>query len=163
TDEAAIAVALLREKGCVRCHPGLDAEEMAPIPLQVWGEHTGCLSGKTLPRFVLTERNQQAITAFGRVALREKHESSFAAKQRQLERAGCVRCHQRDSDRPPPLETASSTVGGSNLETVPFQRAPRLTYPHQKFTRSYLIDALAKGVSGLRPKSYSFRMPAFGA
>src|SRR5207244_3286736 len=42
-------------------------------------------------------------------------------------------------------------------------RTPRLTFPHQKFTRAYLIDAVAKGVSGLRHERYTFRMPHFGA
>ena len=48
---------------------------------------------------------------------------------------GCVRCHQRDSDRPPPIEEIGSTLGGAYLQELPFQRTPRLTNPHQKFTR----------------------------
>jgi mono/diheme cytochrome c family protein len=163
SDGSAAAVALLREKGCTRCHPGLGPVETAHVPVRTWGEHAGCLSSKTLPRFVLTEKNCLDLVAFGKSGPLIRHASPFADRQRHLERSGCVRCHQRDTDRPAPLELASSKLGGSNLETVPFQRTPRLTHAHQKFTRPYLIDAITKGVSGLRHKSYSFRMPVFGA
>jgi hypothetical protein len=32
------------------------------------------------------------------VAASEKYPSPFAERQRRLERAGCAKCHQRDSD-----------------------------------------------------------------
>src|SRR5207244_3738167 len=71
-------------------------------------------------------------------------------------------CHQRDSDRPSPLERAGSTLGASLLMGSPYQRAPRLTDPHQKYTRSALLAAVRDGVTGLRPPRYTYRMPAFG-
>src|SRR5262249_22223530 len=48
------------------------------------------------------------------------------------------------------------------LQYVQSQRTPRLTYPHQKYTRSHLLAAVREGVSGLRPGQYTYRMPAFG-
>src|SRR5262249_8177076 len=76
---------------------------------------------------------------------------------------GCVRCHQRDTDRPPPIEEAGSTLGGAFLEDLPFQRTPRLTNLHQKYVRSYLVSTVREGVTGVRSGRYSYRMPAFGA
>jgi hypothetical protein len=55
------------------------------------------------------------------------------------------------------------TLGGSGLETVPFQRAPRLTNPHQKFTRAHLRAAVRDGVRGLRAPRYTYVMPDYGA
>src|SRR5262249_58703031 len=69
---------------------------------------------------------------------------------------------QRDGNLPSPLETAGSELGASMLMVIPYQRAPRLTDPHQKYTRSALLAAVRDGVSGLRPSRYTYRMPAFG-
>src|SRR5439155_4881493 len=77
-------------------------------------------------------------------------------------RAGCARCHQRDSNRPAPLEEIGRSLGGGFLQTIPYQRTPRLTNPHQKLTRAYLSAAVREGVSGLRSPDYTYRMPAFG-
>jgi glucose/arabinose dehydrogenase len=115
-----------------------------------------------LPRFTIDSTTRQAIAAYRTVASRERHPSPFEARQRQLERAGCLRCHQRDTDRVPPIEQAGSTLGGGFLAEVPFQRTPRLTYPHQKYTRAHLLAAVREGISGLRLASYTYRMPAFG-
>ncbi len=161
-NQAAAGPALLSAKRCAECHPGLGATTPADIPLKRRDEGSGCLSGKTLPRFTLAPRERAALAAYLKVAPRERHPSPFAARQRLLERAGCVRCHQRDSDRPPPLEVASSTLGGAFLQHLPAQRTPRLTYPHQKFLRSYLLTTVREGVAGLRTPRYSYRMPAFG-
>src|SRR5205814_9532018 len=105
---------------------------------------------------------REAIAAFRSVAAREVHASPFQSRQRLLARLGCVRCHQRNSDRPPPLESIGSTLGGAMLQTIPFQRTPRLTDPLQKYTRAHLVAAIREGVAGLRHASYSYRMPAFG-
>jgi glucose/arabinose dehydrogenase len=156
------AVALLRQKRCAACHPGLDQETAADVPMKATRNATGCLSNKTLPRFALDDKTRTALAAYQAIAAREKHSSPFTDRQRLVERLGCVRCHQRDSDRPPPLEVAGSTLGGGFLVSIPFQRGPRLTYPHQKFTRAHLLAAVRDGTSGLRSSHYSYRMPAFG-
>lgn len=155
-------VALFREKGCARCHPGLGPSDPAGVPLVKIGGERGCLSGASGPRFNLDAATQKAIAAYLAIAAREKHPSPFAGRQRLIEHLGCQRCHARDSERPPPIEAIGSTLGGAWLQDVPFQRTPRLYYPHQKYTRSYLLSAVREGVSGLRPARYSYRMPAFG-
>jgi glucose/arabinose dehydrogenase/mono/diheme cytochrome c family protein len=161
-DRTAAGAALLREKRCAECHPGLGTTQPADVPLTAKADTAGCLSGKTLPRFNLNAPDRAAITAYRAVAEGEKHASPFESRRRQLERAGCVRCHQRDSDRPPPIEEIGSTLGGAYLQTIPFQRTPRLSNPLQKYTHAYLTKAVREGVSGLRPARFSYRMPAFG-
>lgn len=153
---------LIRQKRCAQCHPGLGAGVPDDVPLTANEDTRGCLSGRTLPRFTIDSATRKAIAAYRTVANRERHPSPFAARQRQLERAGCLRCHQRDTDRAPPVEQVGSTLGGGFLAEVPFQRTPRLTYPHQKYTRAHLVAAIREGVSGLRPATYTYRMPAFG-
>jgi glucose/arabinose dehydrogenase/mono/diheme cytochrome c family protein len=159
---SAAGAALLREKRCAACHPGVGQESTADVPLKTTEDRGGCLSGKTLPRFTLDRPTQEAINAYCAIAAREKYPSAFASRQRLVQHLGCVRCHQRDSDRPSPLETAGSTLGASMLMVIPYQRAPRLTDPHQKYRRSALLAAVRDGVSGLRPSRYTYRMPAYG-
>ncbi|MBY0523030.1 MAG: hypothetical protein K2R98_06510 [Gemmataceae bacterium] len=159
-NQAAAATALLRGKGCMECHSGLGATQAADVPIK--DDTRGCLSGKTLPRFTIDVPTHKAIVAYCAVTAREKHSSPFESRRRLVERSGCVRCHQRDSDRPPPLEEVGSKLGGAHLQELPFQRTPKLTAPHQKYTRAYLVRAVREGVSGLRPARYSYRMPAFG-
>jgi cbb3-type cytochrome oxidase cytochrome c subunit/glucose/arabinose dehydrogenase len=158
----AAALALIRQKRCAECHPGLGAGAPDDVPLTANKDARGCLSGRTLPHFTIDSATRQAIAAYGTVANRERHPSPFEARKRQLERAGCLRCHQRDTDRAPPIEQVGSTLGGGFLAEVPFQRTPRLTYSHQKYTRTHLLASVREGISGLRPTSYSYRMPAFG-
>lgn len=159
----AAGATLIREKGCAVCHPGLDASRPLDIPLPREGARPGCPTGQGWPRFVLDAETVRALEAYRQVAARETDPAPFAARQRLLQQSGCLRCHQRDSDRPPLIEEAGSTLGGSNLQLLPFQRTPRLNDPLQKYTRSYLSRAIREGVSGLRAESYSYRMPAFGA
>ncbi|HEY7312836.1 MAG TPA: hypothetical protein VH643_25960, partial [Gemmataceae bacterium] len=158
----AAATALLREKHCAECHPGLGSSLAADVPIKAIDKEHGCLSGRSLPRFNVGEPVRKSLAAYLAVAARERHPSPFADRQRLLDHFGCVRCHQRDSDRPSPLEAIGSRLGGGWVTQVPFQRTPRLNYPHQKFTRAHLLDAIREGVSGLRPVHYSYRMPAFG-
>jgi mono/diheme cytochrome c family protein len=141
---AATAAALLREKRCAACHPGLEPAVSADVPLRGNDDARGCLSGRSLPRFRMDTARRQAIAAYRVVAARDKHPSPFAA-------------------RPPPLEAIASTLGGSLLESVPYQRTPRLSYPHQKYTRSHLLAAVRDGLSGLRGPRYTYPMPAFGS
>ena len=157
-----VVTALLREKGCTFCHPGLGTSAALDVPLKT--AEGGCLSERPglAPRHRLDAPTREAIAAYLAVAARETHLSPFASRQRQLERAGCVRCHQRDSDRPPPIEVVGSTMGGGFLSALPFQRTPRLTHPHQKLTRGHLLTAVREGVSGLRNADYTYRMPAYG-
>lgn len=154
--------ALIREKRCAECHPGIGPTTPSDLPIAVVDGSRGCVTGWTLPRFQFDVSTQQAIIEYQKVAGREVHRSPFAERQRQLDRAGCVRCHQRDSDQLSPLESAAATLGGSGLETVPFQRVPRLTAPLWKYTSRHLEAAVREGVSGLRPPRYTYRMPAFG-
>src|SRR5205823_5587202 len=105
---------------------------------------------------------REALDAYLAVAPQEQSPSPVAVRQRQLERAGCVRCHQRDGSRTPPLEEIGRSLGGGFLQTIPYQRTPRLTDPHQKLTRAYLRASVREGVSGLRSADYTYRMPAFG-
>src|SRR5262249_39430869 len=160
TGIAEAATALLREKRCAVCHPGLGKSDPADLPVGL-GKR-GCLSGHSLPRFAVNESIRRAVAAFQAVASEEKYPSPFMERQRQLERAGCVRCHQRDTDQLSPLEKAATTLGGSGLETVPFQRVPRLPDPNQNFMRAHLLTAVRDGVSGLRPARYTYMMPAYG-
>jgi hypothetical protein len=158
------ALVLMSQRGCTACHSGLGEIRLANHALQKTNDSSGCLSPKgDAPRFAMDAATRRAITAYLEVAGQEKHPSPFSAGQERLARAGCVRCHQRDSDRPPPLEVAGSTLGGAFAQEVPFQRTPRLTYPHQQFTRTHLLSAVSQGVSGLRAAGYTYRMPSFGA
>ncbi len=158
----AVATALLAEKGCAQCHTGLGPSVPHDLPLRADAFAGGCLAGNTLPRFKLEGAERKAVLAYLPIAASEKHLSPFASRQRLLEQLNCVRCHQRDADRPPPLEAIGSTLGGAWLQNIPFQRTPRLTNPHQKYTRAHLRTAIAEGVSGLRAPAYTYRMPAFG-
>jgi cbb3-type cytochrome oxidase cytochrome c subunit len=161
-DRAAAGSALVRIKGCAACHPGLDPTPAADVSLNDPGGHRGCVGGKTLPYYSLDGPTRQAIAAYQEVAARERHPSPAEDGRRLLLRAGCIRCHQRDTDRPPPIEEVGSTLGSSSLERIPYQRTPRLSYPHRKYTRAHLAAAVRDGVTGLRPAWYSYRMPAFG-
>src|SRR5262249_49518981 len=143
-------------------HPGIGPTQADDVPIKAAEDTRGCLSGKTLPRYTIDPATAKAIAAYRAVASRETHPAPFESRKRLIERAGCLRCHQRDSDRPPPLEEAGSTLGGAYLQYLPFQRTPRLTDPLQKYTRAHLASAVREGVSGLRPARYSYRMPAFG-
>src|SRR5947209_5847657 len=145
---------LIREKRCAECHPGLGQNIAANVPLA--DAKRGCLLGQTLPHFKIDDPMWKAIAAYQAVALREKHLSPFAGRQRMIEHLGCVRCHQRDSDRPPAIEAVGSTLGSAWLQNVPPQRTPRLSYPHQKYTCSHLLSAVREGVSGLRQADYSY-------
>jgi mono/diheme cytochrome c family protein len=158
-----LATALIKERGCNVCHSGLGATTPRDIPLPPGGRR-GCLTGQGagVPRFTMGDPTREALTAYLQVALREVHSSPFTARQRHLARAGCVRCHQRDSDGPPPIEEVGRTLGGAFLQMIPYQRTPRLSFPHQKLTRTYLVDAVREGVAGLRSDLYTYRMPAFG-
>ncbi len=152
--------ALVRDKRCAQCHPGIGSG--IPVDVPMTDERKGCLSAQSLPHFALGESTRKAIAACREVAAKEKHPSAFASRQRLIDHLGCVRCHQRDSDRPPNIEAIGSTLGSAWLQYVQSQRTPRLTYPHQKYVRSHLLVAVREGVSGLRPGQYTYRMPAFG-
>jgi cytochrome c551/c552 len=147
--------ALLREKGCVSCHVGV-------------GERGGDVAMKTPgpecrgPRFDLDAEIRKSIGAYLVVAAQERHASPFENRRRLIRRVGCLRCHVRDADRPPPIEAIGSTLGGSMLETIPFQRTPRLSNALSKFERSYVVSTVRDGAVPLRGPRYSYRMPSFG-
>jgi glucose/arabinose dehydrogenase/mono/diheme cytochrome c family protein len=158
-DAKSAALAILGSKGCTSCHPGLGDTRPQDQPIK---SAEGCLTGKAGPRFALTADTRKEIAAYLAVAAQEKYPSPFVARQEKLARAGCIKCHQRDTDRPPPIEEAGSKLGGAHLMELPYQRTPRLTNPHQKLTRSYLAHTVREGNPGLRGPRYLYRMPAFG-
>lgn len=165
SERADAGATLVRQKGCAQCHSGIGSSVPNNSPLKVplaSTEEHGCLSGKSLPKFNVDPVTQKAIASYLLKAEDEWHASSFAKRQQLVEHLGCVRCHQRDSDRPSPLEAVGSTLGGAWVWNVPFQRAPRLTNPHQKFTQAHLRSSVAEGVKGLRISNYTYRMPEFG-
>jgi glucose/arabinose dehydrogenase/cytochrome c551/c552 len=156
------ALAIIREKRCANCHPGIGSPLLAEIPLRGLSETRGCLSANSAVRFELDPPTLKAIRAYWVMAGQELTVSPFENRQRIVRRLGCLRCHSRDSDRPPPIELAGATLGGSNLETIPFQRTPRLDLVHHKYVASHLHSAVREGVGGMRHPRYSYRMPAFG-
>src|SRR5262249_4384885 len=65
-DRHAGGAALVREKGCARCHAGLG--ESAPGSILI-RQATGCLEGKgSAPRFTLDGPTRRGITAYWKVA-----------------------------------------------------------------------------------------------
>lgn len=161
-DRASAGAGLLHLRGCTACHAGLEAPLPADVAIRKGKEDQGCLAPNGRPRFSLDATTRTELAAYVQAARREKHASAFYDRSRLLARAGCVRCHQRDTDKPPSVEEAGSSLGGSLLQDLPFQRTPRLTYPHQKYMRSHLAAAVRDGVRGLRPQRYTYRMPTFG-
>jgi cytochrome c551/c552 len=161
-DHREAAEALIREKRCGSCHAGLPEPTRRDLTIVAWEEARGCLSAAGRPRFAIEGESKRDLVLYLAAAGQERHPSPFAARQRRLAHFGCWHCHARDTLRPPPLEEAGSTLGGSNLETVPYQRSPRLTEASRKFTAAYLLAAVRDGVSGTRPARYTYRMPAYG-
>jgi len=159
-DAKSAAETLLRDKGCASCHTGLG--DSRPLDLPIQKSDVGCLAEKSGPRFTLAVETRRELQAYLAVAKSEKHDSPFTSRQNRLAHAGCMQCHQRDSDRSPPIEEAGSKLGGAFLQELPFQRTPRLTNPHQKLTRSYLATTVREGNPGLKDSRYSYRMPAYG-
>jgi cytochrome c551/c552 len=158
-DAGSAAVTLMNTKGCVACHTGLGDARPKDVPIKT---ADGCLTSKTSVRYALTANDREALAAYLAVAGQEKHASPAFTRQERLNRAGCVQCHQRDSDRPPPIEEAGSKLGGGHLAELPFLRTPRLTNPHQKLTPSYFTKTVREGVATLRGPRFTYRMPAFG-
>ena len=143
---AASGAALLREKRCAQCHPSLGASIPANIPIKAIDDSRGCLSGRSLPHFRVEVPTRKAIVAYQAVAAREKYPSPFAGRQRLLNHLGCVRCHQRDSDRPPPIEAIGSTLGGAWL-TVYCRFSERRGSPIRiRNTRATCSPAVREGV-----------------
>jgi cytochrome c551/c552 len=155
-DLNAAAVGLIQVRGCASCHTGLGESKPRDVPIQ--GD-----AGDSCRKVKYPDAAGKAFAAYRKVAPQEKYLSPFADRQNRLARAGCVQCHQCDTDRPSALEDVSSSLGGAFLQEVPFLRTPRLTNAHQKFTRTHLAASVREGVSGLRWSRFSFRMPAFGA
>ncbi len=151
---------LLREKRCAQCHAGLGDSAPAEVAIR---KPAGCLTGAAGPRFTLDADTKKSVEAYLGMAAHERHPAPFEDRRRLLERYGCGRCHARDTDRPPPIEEAASTLGGAYMQYVPFLRTPRLTDPLSKYTRSYLAGAIRDGVSGVRHNRFWYRMPSFGA
>ena len=154
-DQASAAAVLFRDRGCASCHTGLGESKPRDVPIK--DDAGAACRGVTYPPVVLRS------VAYRKVAKEEKHPSPFAERQERLARAGCAKCHQRDTDRAPPVEEIGSTLGGAFLQETPFQRTPRLTNAHQKYTRAYLAASVREGVAPLRTSRFTYRMPVFGA
>jgi len=173
-EQATAAAKLLTEKRCAACHVGLGNTPVRDVPITVSASHGGCLVWAKGVRFGRDKEQtddmarrsmviRASVMAYRTDSAKETHPSPFFDRQQKLERAGCVKCHQRDSDRPPAIEEIGSKLGGAFLQEIPYLRTPRLTNPHQKFTRSHLATSVREGVSGLRWSRFSYRMPVFGA
>ncbi len=161
-DARTAAANLIHAKGCSSCHSGLGDTLPQDVPIQRV-ENSGCLGDQSGPRFAYDASVRQSLAAYLAVAKLEKYPSLFAARQRRLVRAGCMQCHQRDSDRLAPIEEAGSKLGGAFLEELPFLRTPRLTHVHQRLMRGYIATTVREGSPGTRGPRFSYRMPAFGA
>ncbi len=148
--------ALVREKRCVECHAGLGEPVRVDIPIKT---SVGDCRG---PRFTIDEGTKKAIAAFLEVSRKEVHSSPFHSRQQLLGRLGCLKCHQRDGERPPPIEEVGSTYGGAYMQKVPFQRTPRLLNAGSKYTPEHLRTTIRDGATGARGREYTYRMPAFG-
>lgn len=160
-DADSAAIELLRSKGCVACHDSLGDTQPLKIPIAA-SRTGGCLTGTGSPRYAFNEQDRKNLAAYMTVAASEKHPSPVEERRQLIHRLGCFRCHST-TDRPPPLESVSASIGGSNLETVPFLRTPRLNNPTIKYSSAYLLDAIRNGSTGVRHKGYTFRMARWGA
>ncbi len=148
--------ALVKEKRCASCHVGLG--ESAPEDVGIAKPAAECRGA----RFDLAPEVRTRLSAYLGVAGQERHASPVTARARQLARLGCVRCHSREGDRPPPIEEASSTIGGAYLQYIPFLKTPRLSNAVTKYHPDYLRTTIRDGVTGVRHGRFSFKMPAFG-
>jgi mono/diheme cytochrome c family protein/glucose/arabinose dehydrogenase len=166
TDRRTAAQAIIAEKGCGRCHPGMDSRAVGEVSLPSspaeWSQDRGCLSKEGLPRFSIDAATRAALLAYAANAGAEKYPSEFAARQDLLRHYRCHRCHQRDSRRASPLEEIGRTLWSSFLARLPYQRTPRLTQATAKYRADYLTAAIRDGVADLFPEWYSYRMPAYG-
>jgi len=149
----AAGAALLKEKRCGACHDGPTLD----VPIRKIG--VDCAG----PRYSLTEPEKKELAAYVAVAARETHVSEFDARQRDLVRAGCLRCHTRHSERASPLEEVGSMLGGAWLQMVPFLKTPRLSHASLKYDADFLRRSIQDGVSEVRHSKYTYRMPAYGA
>jgi hypothetical protein len=139
------------QRKCTVCHAGPAAD----APIRAGGE---CKTA----RYELSDLDRKALAAYQAVAAQERHPSPVEQRRRLLSRLGCAQCHVLDGRRTPPLEEASSVIGGAYLQTVPFLRTPRLNDLHAKFRPEHVVAAVKNGVSGDRHNRYTFRMPSFG-
>ncbi|MFO0911615.1 MAG: PA14 domain-containing protein [Pirellulales bacterium] len=158
------ALALIREKGCAQCHEGLGPAPTVDMAIAPGQTDRGCLASTSSvsPRFRLSASDRTDLMAYRAVARQEKFPSPVHDRQRLLLHLGCLRCHARDREGQPPLEVAGSRLGGAWLQTVPFQRTPRLHFVHQKFVTQHLIQAVRDSVQVRGSGRYTYRMPSFG-
>ena len=144
-DRQAIASALLAEKGCTSCHIGLGPSLPRRIPIHSPGGR-GCLSGSGLPRYEIDAPTREAILAYLKVAGREtipvarsptaSAGSSGPDASAATSGTRIVRPRSSGSARP---------WAGAFLQSLPYQRTPRLTYPHQKFTSELPVRGGPRG------------------
>lgn len=160
-DRKSAGPALLRERGCSRCHSGISSAPVEDVPIHPKRAHQEC-SGMHF-RFPEIRKWGGPLRAWMEVAATEKYPSPYYQRQRALDRAACMKCHQHDTDQAPPIESYASQLGSAWLQVIPYQRTPRLNGALEKYTYRHLVSAVRDGVSGLRSSRYTYRMPAYGA
>ncbi|GIW92883.1 MAG: hypothetical protein KatS3mg110_0924 [Pirellulaceae bacterium] len=153
---------IMARRGCGACHAGEGLAEPAPVTINTRSPHAGCLAGQGPVRFTLDSEARAALEAFLHAAAGEHDQAHFYRRQRQLGRFGCERCHQRDSDEPPPIEQIGATLGGAWLQRIPYQRTPRLPYVFHRLEHDYLATTVAGGIQQTARPQLTYRMPAFG-
>ncbi|MBI4606216.1 MAG: hypothetical protein HY721_29975 [Planctomycetes bacterium] len=156
---------LLERRRCGACHEGLP-EPAGPVPFGPPGAEDaarGCLAGRTLPRFALTSAERAALEAFLAAAREGWRDSPFQTGQLTLRRLGCIRCHPRAPGDASPLEGVVLRVHHEMFPArLPYLRVPSLAGAGSRFQPAYLLEAAERGVSGVRPHWYTYRMPAYG-
>ncbi len=146
--------------GCRQCHPGLDESPVRSLPIR--DLQGGCLSARANRRFHLSTNQIRSLQARLQAGPERGHHSTRYHREVLWERAGCQKCHARDTDRSSPLEIIGREVWAAHLARLPFQRTPALTHAWSKYQPAHLSNVVAHGVSGLRPSWYSYRMPSYG-
>ncbi|MFO0822638.1 MAG: hypothetical protein U0792_05875 [Gemmataceae bacterium] len=114
-DVTSSAAVFLKDKGCTACHTGLGESRPRDIPLKE-PKGWGC-SGVNYPLGEPPHDGRGVVRKFAglyaKIASQDKHPSPYFERQQRLAQAGCVRCHQRDTDKPAAIEEIGSTLGGA--------------------------------------------------
>ena len=157
------------EKRCAACHEGLVDASAARRPPEL--RHTelrhaagGCLEGETLPRFSLRQEDRRALELFLAAQVKGWVDSTFHRGRLSLRRLGCFRCHAGRGEETSPLEQIVQRVDFEMFPArLPYLRVPPLPGAGIRFQRGYLLGSIEKGISGVRPSWYTYRMPGYGS
>ena len=156
--------AAAREAAAPHATPGSGRRRPRDVPIKA-DERRGCLAGQGdgCRDSRSTPRPARRSTAYLAVAV-ERGPPVALRRAAAPARAGRLRPLPPARQRPAAAHRGDRQHARRRLppDDPRIQRTPRLTNPHQKFTRGYLADAVREGVSGLRSPRYTYRMPAFG-